>query len=262
MTRQSKILIGAMVAIAAVAAYWFLLLSPKREEATRLQGDIDKAQIAVDAARAQATALRQAKASYDRNYSSVARLGKAVPADDDVRSLVVQIDEAADRSGVDFRTIEVGTGTGGGGGTPTTPPANGTAASAASAATLPPGASVGPAGFPTMPFTFQFDGSFFSLSEFFARLERFVTVANQRINVTGRLLTVDAFSLKPSQKGWPLVRASMGATAFLVPADQGVTAGATSSGPAADTGSGTPAEPGKSVTSPPTVTATSPGVIR
>ena len=34
----------------------------------------------------------------------VARLGKAVPADDDTRSLVVQLDAAAKRSGVDFDT--------------------------------------------------------------------------------------------------------------------------------------------------------------
>ena len=48
----------------------------------------------------------------------VARLGKAVPADDDVRSLMVQINSAADRSGVDFRTISIG-----GAGAPTAGPA-------------------------------------------------------------------------------------------------------------------------------------------
>ena len=40
------------------------------------------------------------------------RLGKAVPEDDDVRSLLVQIDAEAGGADVDFRTIQVG-GSGG-----------------------------------------------------------------------------------------------------------------------------------------------------
>ena len=46
--------------------------------------------------------------TYKTNYATLARLGKAVPADDDVRSLIVQLEATAERSGVDFQQIELG----------------------------------------------------------------------------------------------------------------------------------------------------------
>ena len=48
---------------------------------------------------------RARRTHYKANYATVVRLGKAVPTDDDTRSLVVQLDAAAKRSGVDFDTI-------------------------------------------------------------------------------------------------------------------------------------------------------------
>ncbi len=74
------------------------------------------------------------------------RLGKAVPSDDDTRSLVVQLDATAKRSGVDFDTINVN-GSGGGD------------ASAAGAAPMAPGA-VNAGAFSAMPFSFSFSGEF------------------------------------------------------------------------------------------------------
>jgi hypothetical protein len=183
----------------------------------------------------------------------VVRLGKAVPEQDDTRSLLVQLDAAAERSGVDFRTISVG----GGNGAPAAAPvaAPGTVA-AAGATTPPPGAvSVGTAGFSAMPFTFSFRGSFFNMSEFFSKLERFVSVRNSRMDVTGRLLRVESVSLKPDQTGFPRIRAEIGASSYLVPASQGLTAGATPTGPAG----ATPAAPAGGAT-PPATTATVSGV--
>ena len=68
--------------------------------------------------------------------------------------------------------------------------------------TPPPGAvSVGTAGFTAMPFKFSFDGNFHNLSTFFSRLERFVTVSNDQVNVTGRLLRLESLTLKPDDAG-------------------------------------------------------------
>ena len=38
--RSPKILIPAVAAVAVVAAFYFLALAPKRDEATKLDGDI------------------------------------------------------------------------------------------------------------------------------------------------------------------------------------------------------------------------------
>ena len=252
MSLSRNVLLTALGVVLLIAAFWFTVLAPKHEAAADLRSQIDTTEAQVAQTRATAAQLRAAKASHDVDYTSVVRLGKAVPADDDVRSLVVQLDTAAKRSGVDFRSIQLNGGTG----TTATPPVTaGAATTQATTAALPPGATVGPAGFPTMPFSFEFKGKFFTLSNFFSRLERMVTLDGERMDVSGRLLTVDGFSLKAGQEGFPVVDAEIGATAYLLPEDQALPLGATPAAAAGATPAGaTPA------TTPVTTPAT--GAIR
>ena len=249
---RNRLILGLVAGVAALAAFWFLVLSPKQQEASALRESIDSTQAEVAKLRAETGKLQAAKSSHDVDYASVVRLGKAVPTDDDVGSLVVQLDSAAKRSGVDFRSVQLS----GGAGTTTPPPAAAGAGTAqATTAKLPPGASVGPAGFPTMPFSFEFTGQFFTLSNFFSRLERLVRVDGERIDVSGRLLTVDAFSLKAGESGFPSVVATIGATAYLIPREESMPLGAT---PQAAAGA-VPADAGPATTP---VTATTTGAIR
>ena len=226
MTRRNTILLVAVAAAAAVGAYWMLILAPKREEAVAIDKQIAAKQATLASAEAEVASYEQARASYKGNYSLVARLGKAVPADDDVRSLLVQINAAADRAGVDFRTINVG---GGAGGTASAGPDAGKTP----AATLPPGASsVGSAGFSTMPFKFAFKGSFFELGRFFKRLDRFVAVKGGGLDVTGRLLLLNNITLVPDpEKGFTVLNADVDASSYLLPPTEGLTGGATPEGP-------------------------------
>ena len=96
MTRRNTMLLVAVAAVAAVGAYWMLVLTPKREEAAALDKQIAAKQAALAQAEAEVATYEQARGAYKANYSMVARLGKAVPADDDVRSLLVQLNSAAD----------------------------------------------------------------------------------------------------------------------------------------------------------------------
>jgi hypothetical protein len=253
---NAKILIPVLVAVAAAGAYWMLLLSPKREEIAKLDKDIAAKRVDLKTAQGQVTEYEKAKTRYKVNYTTVARLGKAVPGDDDVRSLMVQLDTAADSAGVNFATIQVGQTGGAPAGTPgaTTDPA---------ATTPPPGAvAVGSAGFSALPFSMSFKGDFFGLSNLFNRMERFVNVRNERIDVTGRLLLVDSITIAPEQTtgggGLSTLKAQIGASSYLVPADSDMLAGATPEGPAGTPGT-TPAPSGGTPT-PPTTTATVPGV--
>jgi hypothetical protein len=161
---------------------------------------------------------------------------------------MVQINAAADHSKVDFRTINVG----GGGAAPA---AGAGAAKGAAPSTPPPGATtVGTAGFSTMPFSFNFKGSFFELGKFFNRLDKFVAVRNRGLDVTGRLLLLNSITLTPdATKGFPMLSADVSANSYLLPPTQGLTAGATASGPA---GSGTTAAPAASATPAPSTPAT------
>jgi hypothetical protein len=244
---KNKLVIVALAFAGLAAAYWFLVLAPKRAEVVKLDKDIAAKQTELDSAQALLGTYKKAREGYAGNYSTVVRLGKAVPEQDDTRSLLVQLDSAADTSGIDFRSMTVGGSTG----APVATPVAGAAAPV-------PGAVVGTAGFSVMPLTFSFRGNFFNMSKFFSRLEHFVTVDNSKINVTGRLLRVESITLKPDTLGFPNLRAEIGASSYLTPDAQGLTAGATAAGPAGGTTAAAPAPAGTAT--PATTTATVTGV--
>ena len=248
--RSPKILIPAVAAVAVVAAFYFLALAPKRDQATKLDGDIAAKQQEVDQSKALLASYGDAKSRYKENYATIARLGKAVPADDDVRSLLVQLSDAADKSDVTFHALNVG-----GSGGSTEPQTTAPGALAPAPGTVP----VGSAGFKAMPFSFGFEGSFFRLSDFFNRLEDFVTVENKKLDVTGRLLLIGSINVLPGQ-GTKQLTATIGAASYLVPPPTDVT-GAPASGAAASgtAGATTPTTPSTGTT-PTTPTATITGV--
>jgi hypothetical protein len=249
MTRTNKILLAVVVAVGATCAFYFLALAPKREEIARLDADVAAKVDEVEQARATLATYEQAKASYKSNYATLARLGKALPPDDDVRSLLVQLESAADRSGVDFAKIELGSS---GTGAPSAP-----AESTAAAGELaPPPGTVPVAGgaLSAMPFNFTFTGGFFDLSTFFARLEHFVTINNKRLDATGRLLRLESVQIMPAPTGFPNMQAQIAAATYVVPPVQGVPGAAT---PDATQATGT--TPPTQSTIPPTTTATAGG---
>ena len=244
MTARDRTVLIVLALVGVVAAAYFFALAPKRDEVKELDGKIAAAQTRLTTAEAAEAAGVAAQAGYKRDYAAVAKLGKAVPADDDVPSLVLQVQGAADRAKVDFRSIELSANAGAAAGVLATntaaiaAAAGTTGASGASgatgavaatqtaAATLPPGAAVGSAGFPTMPFDFQFNGSFFRLQDMLSQLDAFTKVRGQQIAVSGRLLTVDGFSLTAGPTGFPNMVASIHATAYVVPTDQAAAAAA------------------------------------
>jgi hypothetical protein len=259
-TKTYKLLIAVAATAAALAAFWFLALAPKREEVAKLDKKISAKKTALATAQQTLGSYESARDNYSGNYATVVRLGKAVPDDDDSRSLLVQLDSAAQGTGVDFRTIQVGGSAGA-----ASAAATAAAGTATPGATMPPpgAVTVGTAGFSAMPFTFAFEGHFGNLSEFFSRLERFVTLRNEKMNVSGRLLRLESIDLKVEQDGFPEIRAEIGASSYIVPPTQGLTAGATPQGPAATT----PAAPGATPTpaggpSVPTTPATVTGANR
>lgn len=254
MTVRDRLVVIVVAAAAVLATFWFLALAPKRDEAKKVGGLVSVQRERLTVAQQSAATAEAAHARYDRDYATVARLGKAVPVDDEVPSLVYQLEQAAKRNHIDFRSIHLEAGAAAAAppaasqatavtsasaspaGASTATPA---AATQAAAAVLPPGASVGAAGFPTMPFSFSFEGSFFDMERFLSAVNKFTKTGLDSIRVHGRLLTVDAVSLTASPKGFPQVSADISATAYLLPQDEGLTAGATSTAPVSATGSPT-----------------------
>ena len=242
MTARDRSVLIVVGLLALLGGFWFLAISPKRKEASDVTAKVAVAQTRLDAAQASAASADSARRKYSSDYATVARLGKAVPVDDDMPSLVYQLSHTAKVNHVDFRSIKLTSGgavaAGPVGVAAAVASANGntSATSSTPAATvapaLPPGAVVGTAGFPTMPFTFNFNGSFVHMQRFLKALNGLTAVQGKTINVKGRLLTVDGVGFKASPRGFPNVDATVAVTAYLLPADEGLTAGATSATPA------------------------------
>ncbi len=262
--RDRKILL-ALIPLVAVIGYWFLLLAPKRQEASGIKDQLTQAQGVRDVAQQKASALSGAKLGFASDYATVIRLGKSIPTTVDMPSLLVQLDRAARGTGIKFTDVKAGertatpaaaatattTSTPAGGATgPTAPGAapaqsgagqaaqssagavnNANAASGATGTTAAGTTGTGAPGLENIPLDFEFNGSFFSLADFFHRMKRFVRVANSKIIVRGRLMTIDSFSFD-STSGFPDIKAHVSATVYLAPKAQGVDAGATSQGPA------------------------------
>jgi hypothetical protein len=213
-SRSIRLLLLVVVAVATVGGYWKLALAPKRAEAAKLGQDVAVAEAQLVQTQNLIATYEGAQKEYKANYATMVRLGKAVPTDDDMRSLMVQLDTSAKRSRIDFDTVNLNAAGGG----PATP---GTAAS-----TTPGAISTG--AFSAMPFQFTFTGTFGTLGNFFTRLESFVTLTGDKIDVRGRLLRVESLKLQPAQDGWPGLQADVGASAYIVPettevADPGTT---------------------------------------
>jgi Tfp pilus assembly protein PilO len=236
-TRSNKILIAVVAMALAAAAFYFLALAPQRKEIARLDGEVAGKQTELVQARQTLVTYEQARKGYARSYATLARLGKAVPEDDDVRSLLVQLESAADLTGVDFEKIELGTTLPGSTSEgPTT-----SAAPSGELASAPGAVEVAGGALSAMPFSFSFTGGFFDLSTFFAKLEHFVTVNNRRINATGRLLRLESVAITPSPAGFPDMQAQIGAATYIVPPVEGVPGAATPS--TAQNASTTPTTP-------------------
>ncbi len=265
MRRNELTIFLALALVGLLAGFWLVVLSPKREQAASLKDEVDQLHLQLDQTQQAAAAGEQARESFPADYRKLVVLGKAVPEDGDQASLLVQLQRLADRAGVRFQAIDLSASASASAPAPTTEPsttestATSTSSSSsgepvpeptvdateAAAATLPIGASVGPAGLPVMPYELKFTGNFFQIADFMKQLDAMVHTRHGAVDVDGRLLTVDTFSLSPletlsegagqAMSPVPTLAAELSVTTYLTPADQGITAGATPTGPAPST---------------------------
>lgn len=106
--RDRKLLI-ALIPVLLLGAFWFLLLSPKRQEATTAADELAAQEERLDAARATVAAASNANTGFKTDYATIVRLGKAIPANVDMPSLLVQLERAAEGTGIRFTSVSTGT---------------------------------------------------------------------------------------------------------------------------------------------------------
>jgi Tfp pilus assembly protein PilO len=219
MTARDRIVIVSLAALAVLAAVWLLAIAPERERASKLGGQVSAAQSQLASAESQVASARSAQASYEASYASLVTLGKAVPVNQEVPSLIYQLAQASNHKQVEFTSI-----------------ATAGSSSGSSTAAAPVAAA---AGFTQMPFTFVFNGSFFDLYNLFQQLNHFtVRTASGGLRVSGRLLSIQSVKLAPvaatgsGQSSGGQLTGTITATAYVLPASQGLAGGATATSPA------------------------------
>jgi len=240
MKGNNRLILAVLGVIVLAGVFWMLLLSPKREEAGRLGEQVEKLQSTLTQHETEVQTALAAKQEFPSNYGQVVVLDKAVPADSETPSLLVQIQRISEDAGIRFEEISLNS-EGEEAATAVVPEAGAEVSpTEVAASTMPLGASVGPAGLGVMPYSLSFTGNFFQISRFIHGLDNLVKTTNSKVSVDGRLITINAFSLTPPQEGGAgELEANFSMTTFLTPPEQGLTGGATPAGPA--TATATPA---------------------
>lgn len=230
--KNTNLVIGAMLVIGALATFfWIVLLSPKRDEADKLQVQVERLESSLSQHRAEAETAEAARKSFSGDYAHLVVLGKAVPGDSETASLLVQLNKVAARAHVDFQSLTLQSSGNEAGASAPIPTGGTVSPTEAAASLLPLGASVGPAGLAVMPYELTFEGSFFKIADFIEGLDNLVKTTNANVAVDGRLITVDSFSLDPGSTGFPSLLASFTVTTYLTPPGEGLTGGASPAGP-------------------------------
>ena len=258
---STQTIVAILVVVACAVAFWMLLLSPKREKADELASQAEGLQATLSQVQSEVAEGQQAKRDFSENYRQLVVLGKAVPAGEETASLLVQTNRIADDASVEFDSIELGTADGSAS-TETEVSSETSSAPAvdpteAEAALLPIGAVVGPAGLAVMPYDLSFTGSFFQVADFIHGIDTLVDAKNEKVEVDGRLVTLDGFSLTPinGDEGVENLTANFSVTTYVLPPEQGVTAGAT---PTAPTEEAEPVETTETTEGAPTSSPTEP----
>jgi type IV pilus assembly protein PilO len=158
MSRKMRLLLGGVVLVAIIAVAWMFVISPVRSNIASTDSAISEQQNKLSQAQTKLAAAQTTRAEGKKNQARLLELAKMVPAETQVPSLLVQIQDLADQSGIDFISVTPGEGT-------------------------------DSQGFNTIPLQLQFTGTYFDLSDFAYRVEQLVAGP-------GRLLAVKSLSFK------------------------------------------------------------------
>ena len=226
-TRDRMVLIGVIVLVALAGGY-LLVVSPERKQVAQAEAQVQSAQQQLESAKTAAAGAKAAEQRYDTAYSSVVRLGEAVPPATEVPSLIFELDVASGERNVNFASIS------------STASGSAPSSAASSSAAGAEAASATPAGFTQMPFTFVFKGSFEGLAHLLGQVDSFVErTTTGELRVSGRLLTIQGADITIENANGttasgakvnpfaPPLTATITATAYVLPASQGLTGGAT-----------------------------------
>lgn len=179
-TRTLGVIVGVVILVYAAAGY-FMVVSPKKSEAVRLDEEIVSTQ-------ADLTAALAATAAQDDTQpiavADIFRLSMAMPSTPDMPGILLELQRIADETGIRFKSIT-------------------------------PQSALPVAAYQVVPIDVAFDGSFYALSDFLFRLRTLVTVRRGELHAGGRLFSVASVDFSESDRGFPLLSATLKLNAYV-----------------------------------------------
>ena len=107
MRANDRIILIVLPLVVLCLAFWFLLIAPKRHEASDLQGQIDSTNASIQAAQQEVAAADAARKQFPKTYGRLVELGRAVPQDNDQSTLVYDMSKVGQENDLDFLSFEV-----------------------------------------------------------------------------------------------------------------------------------------------------------
>ena len=183
-SRTLGAIVGAAI-LAYAAAGYFMVVSPKKAESARLDEQIAVAPLELR------DALAATAAQDDTQPIAVAdifRLSIAMPSTPDMPGILLELSRIADETGIRFKSIT-------------------------------PQPALPIAAYQVVPIDVAFDGSFYALSDFLFRLRTLVTVRRGELHAAGRLFSVASVDFSESDRGFPLLAATLKLNAYVYGVD-------------------------------------------
>lgn len=167
----------ALSAMLLVVAGSYLLVLPQRHKATRLDAETVKTQQAIEEARLAA----QPEHVQPIHVANLFKLVKAMPDTPDMPGIMLQLNQTARDSGIEFDSITVSAPT---------------------------------AGVAAVPISLEFNGNFYDLDDFLFRMRNLVSVREGELQATGRLFTVQSVDFGQGSGGFPSISANVNLNAY------------------------------------------------
>jgi hypothetical protein len=104
-TDRDRKIMFVILPVLLLAAYWFLLFAPKREEASTAAQELATQEQRLADAQLRAASLTDARTDFAADYAELVRIGKAVPTAVDMPTILVQLDDAARGTDIKFTRV-------------------------------------------------------------------------------------------------------------------------------------------------------------
>jgi type IV pilus assembly protein PilO len=168
-----------VAALVVAAAGYFLVVAPQKTETADLQGEIASVQQKIDEYRSEARSPVE-----QLRFAELFGLTKAMPDQDDMPGVLLELSRVADEYGVVVQAVT-------------------------------PGVPVPLTGYTRLPIEVVVEGNFYDVSDFLFRLRTLVAVRDGKLTAKGRLFTVESLGFSEGLELFPELQAKLTVAAYV-----------------------------------------------